>query len=187
MRASVHIQFVIDENDIIQTVDPVMAPDHADLVETHTYFRLQNVVGESFWHLIASWDISNFYKLVLDAVRIKGQSVTVPFRCQRLEFLDDRTITFTPLPERRVLATTQTVIDTRGAGRATEIEREAQEKGFVYRCSWCQTNKDLPNTLGPAKKESLDMWREEPNDPPIVSHGICRECYHREIAEVVRK
>ena len=45
MRASVHIQFVIDENDIIQTVDPVMAPDHADLVETHTYFRLQNVVG----------------------------------------------------------------------------------------------------------------------------------------------
>jgi len=179
MTASTQISYVINEKDTITSVERD-CPDNGSQFPRLSSSEI--LVGESFWSVVASWEIASFYRLILETVRQQGQSVTVPFRCERLKFLNGHTITFSPLPNNQVLATTKSG-ESPNKCDMNPVERKACQEQFVYRCSWCQSNRMGDESLSDDEESGVDLEGEGLDLTPVTSHGICPDCFQKELSD----
>ncbi len=137
---------------------------------------LARIQYASLWTFISDQDTRLLYKHLFAHMRARGQSITLPFRCD------------SPL-ERRFMQLTMTPMVTGGIRFASYLLRtELREyqpwldvdapriPGWIEMCSWCKRvrNEAAHWVAIEAAIESMQLF--ETVRPPQISHSICPAC-----------
>lgn len=139
-------------------------------------FVAAEVLGRPLWDFVCDATTRHIYRELLDRVRA-GDSVRFPFRCDapaERRLLDMRIV---PTGNEAEFQVRPISLDARPPQTLIAVHPQRSED-VLRSCGWCRRFE-----IGDSWLEVEDAVRElrlfESAKPPLVSHGMCPECFDR--------
>ncbi len=145
---------------------------------------LEDIRGHLIWEYVASAEVRYIWNEVLERVRRRGRSTTIPFRCDGpatrreieayISALPNGCIQYENYLHREDARTPIPLLSMQTAGGTN---------GCVRMCSWCK------NILAPAGWLELEDAVNElrlldQQAMPRISHGVCPDCFERIMSSI---
>lgn len=181
LPAPARVSYLLDCDDCLMAVDDdFLAFARANDAPALT---LDALLGRPLSAFISDPQTLRLNRMLLQHVRDRGTTLSVPFRCDADGLARDMRLQLTPLAAGRVRLIGQTISSTPvpalGLPRVAGNADQRGSTSLVHMCSWC--NRFRLEPVGPdwltieelfGRHELLRHQR-----PPDVSHGICDDCH----------
>jgi hypothetical protein len=139
----------------------------------------RSVIGHPLWRFVEGEEVRHLLRLLLDQVRERNRSVSVPFRCDAPALRRFMSMSIHPL-EGGVLRVESVVLRTEPRAYMPLLERSHRLLyGMLSICSWCKRVRlfnrewvEIEQCVG-----RLNLFGS--TDLPHLSHGICLPCAER--------
>ncbi|MEZ5501851.1 MAG: hypothetical protein R3E50_04035 [Halioglobus sp.] len=134
------------------------------------------VLGRPIWQFIAGMELRHLYELVVARVRQKGESVTLPFRCDAPDSRRYMEMSIRPLPDNGVEYETRLLrLEQRPVAGLLAAGNERSESLLAI-CSWCKRVQVTEGEWVEVEEavSRLDLFQRDLLPP--ITHGICPDC-----------
>lgn len=170
------VEYWIDADDVVREVgegwaDFARANDAAELVAPPA--------DRTLWEQMASEEVADLWRLLVERVRSLEVEARVPFRCDGPAARRWFEMTLTPGPERRVKFRSVLAFEELRTPLALLDGQADRDPSVppVAMCSWCNRGEHHGDWLDVEELVVAARLLEEPTLPPL-SYGICVACSH---------
>jgi hypothetical protein len=135
----------------------------------------ERLYGRPLLSFISDSTTLHVYSLLMQRVATRGESVTVPFRCDAPELRRWLELRMAPHPDGIEFATRRLQEEPRRA--PLRFDRPGTRADLLVRmCSWCKDVELEPARWGPVEDavRAFELFRDD--DVPGITHGICPTC-----------
>ncbi len=143
------------------------------------------VLNKSLWDFIENTETIYLYKLLVEMIRTKKKSITIPIRCDAPDLRRFIEIIIKPLPENYVEFSSQIIgIEQRDFLQILDKTIDRSED-FVTICSYCKKIEVSENEWLDTEKavEFLGLFKS--TKLPQLTHSACPVCYKSAMAEFI--
>lgn len=171
------IIYRINNNDIITYISSLnwnkFALDNSGFISIE-----ENVLNKNIWDFISDPETSQIYKMLLDKVRVTGQNISVPFRCDAPEYR--RFFIMEIKKAKKNLIQFNSIIKKIEKRKSIKLlENEiSRSNQFLKICSWCKKIEVLHENKWVEVEEAiikLELFKLE--KLPMLTHTMCPRCF----------
>lgn len=146
---------------------------------------LLEVLGRSLWSCMKNHETEAVYQIIVNTVRKKGISITLPFRADSPDKRRFMELRISPLEENRIRFNS-VLLDEEPRSSVTLLDSTIKRKSsFIIICSWCKmVNISKYHWIDiEAAVKFLNIFQSE--SYPKLSHRICPDCSSRLRKEII--
>lgn len=173
------IIYKINNNDMITYISSSTWKEFASENEGSDLLE-ENILNKSIWNFISDQDTSEIYNLAVDKVRVTGEKISIPFRCDAPEY---RRLFIMEIkkPQKDIVQFNSILkrIESRTSVKFLESKTERTDD-LLKICSWCR-KVEIPHTSNWVEVEEavvrLELYKLE--KLPMITHTICNHCYEK--------
>ena len=144
----------------------------------------QQVMGTPLWRWIAGDETRLLLHQLLTAVRGKGDSIELPFRCDSASIRRFLRLQIQPLPDDGIEFRSWIQREELFPEPVILLDPNADQdcERLLQMCSWCKSVQVDERWL--ALEEAIERMRLFDSPPiPLIDHSICPKCYLMVLAE----
>ncbi len=138
----------------------------------------KNIIGKSVWEYISDAETRHIYKNLVEKVRMTGESVNFPFRCDSPDKIRSMNMTITMGYEDLIVFHSRIIHEEGRANVDLIDETQPRSDDVIEICSWCKMVRTNGSWLDAADAvRALNLFDHLPL--PRLTHSICPICMHR--------
>jgi len=144
-----------------------------------TELASKTVLGRSLWSFISGHGTREIYRLLVGRVRT-GADVEFDFACDSPDVRRLATMTIRSCAEREVEFIVSIRSVTQRINQVSVLDRSARRgTDLLVICAWC--SRLQTDRLGwiDIEEAAVRLRLFESDQLPVISHGMCPDCYHR--------
>ena len=151
----------------------------------------QSSVGTDFVAAISEPNLSELYQMMITRVRTSGRAMTFDFRCDTADLRRDSYVRIGLIRdgERRFVEVLNgTRKETPHAVRVQLLDPAApRSTELLMVCSWCKQVKLSEDRWVEVEEAMHELQLLQRAEMPALSHGLCRNCAERVMADFIRQ
>jgi hypothetical protein len=183
---TLHAEPLADEQEVVYRLD---RDDHIVYAEEgFRMFAARNhtpelttdaVLGKSIWGYIYGRETRYLHRVLLEKVRDRQQTFTLPFRCDSPDRRRFLTMTISAGPDDTVEYRSRTIREEVRSPVALSTSAVEPSDALLRMCSWCKKLEVEEHTWLELEEaiERLRLFEAQP--PPKITHGMCPICFEQ--------
>jgi hypothetical protein len=156
----------------------------AEKNDWHGHWRPEDVIGHSLWDFIQDRETRHLYQELFRRVRKGKRCRAIPFRCDSPDERRFLELILEALPDHQI-AITSKIVRTEHRNRIRLLDAgTSRSTDHLIICSMCKKIEVSPQHWAEIEEGLVQLRLFEAHDMPLLSHGVCPECYQVAMREL---